>query len=213
MPAGTTAANGSGGGSEGQPEGVLGPSEETAPETPAAGASDALAGPASGPPSEDVPQALPKALPGEDALPSAPRPAPLSGGAGKSPNDPMEVPTEGMVITGGVYYGVSLKWFKTVSFGADDTLYFSITVPSGVTAIAANGFLDSYSSEKTKQGAVTYNDKAGRYNVVAVDFSGTAAGPLPQTGDAGAPLLWLALLAASGAGLLAVFALKRRDRG
>lgn len=184
MPAGTPAASEAGGGSEGQPEGVLGPSEETAPETPAAGASDALAGP-----------------------------APLSGGAGKSPDDPMEVPTEGMVITGGVYYGVSLKWFKTVSFGADDTLYFSITVPSGVTATAANGFLDSYSSEKTKQGAVTYNDKAGRYNVVAVDFSGPAAGPLPQTGDAGAPLLWLALLAASGAGLLAVFALKRRDRG
>ena len=43
--------------------------------------------------------------------------------------------------------------------------------------------------------------------------AGPAAGPLPQTGDAGAPLLWLALLAASGAGLLAVFALKRRDRG
>ncbi|MFB2021097.1 S-layer homology domain-containing protein [Pseudoflavonifractor sp. P01025] len=50
-------------------------------------------------------------------------------------------------------------------------MYFSLSVPDNVTTIASDGFRDSYSSEKTNNGAVTYNNNLGRYNVVAIDFS------------------------------------------
>ena len=91
-------------------------------------------------------------------------------GSGLTADDPMVVPTEGMVIKNGVYYGVSREWFITHN-PTQATMYFSLSVPDNVTTIASDGFRDSYSSEKTSNGAVTYNDNLGRYNVVAIDFS------------------------------------------
>lgn len=93
-----------------------------------------------------------------------------SPGSGLTADDPMVVPTEGMVIKNGVYYGVSKEWFITHN-PTQVTMYFSLSVPDNVTTIASDGFRDSYSSEKTSNGAVTYNDNLGRYNVVAIDFS------------------------------------------
>ena len=103
--------------------------------------------------------------------PASAAPVLMNQGTGASPEDPMQVPDEGLVIKNGVYYGVSRDWFKTVSSGQDDVLYFSITIPATVTTVASDGFRDSYSSEKTNQGAVTYYDNIGRYSVVAIDFS------------------------------------------
>lgn len=91
-------------------------------------------------------------------------------GSGLTANNPMVVPTEGMVIKNGVYYGISKEWFITHN-PTQVTMYFSLSVPNNVTTIASDGFRDSYSSEKTSNGAVTYNDNLGRYNVVAIDFS------------------------------------------
>lgn len=91
-------------------------------------------------------------------------------GSGLTADDPMVVPTDGMVIKNGVYYGVSKEWFITHN-PTQVTMYFSLSVPDNVTTIASDGFRDSYSSEKTSNGAVTYNDNLGRYNVVAIDFS------------------------------------------
>ena len=91
-------------------------------------------------------------------------------GTGTSPEDPMSVPEEALVIKNGIYYGISKTWFQEKNpQGA--TLYFSILIPDNVTTIASDGFRDSYSSDKKNNGAVTYNDKLGRYNVVAIDFS------------------------------------------
>lgn len=103
--------------------------------------------------------------------PASAAPVLMNQGTGASPEDPMQVPDEGLVIKNGVYYGVSRDWFETLGLGQNDVLYFSITIPDTVTTVASDGFRDSYSSEKTNQGAVTYNDKIGRYTVVAIDFS------------------------------------------
>lgn len=104
--------------------------------------------------------------------PSAPEnePAPLATDTGLSPDDPMELPIEAMIISGGSYYGVSKSWFEQVN-PDKATMFFSITVPNNVSTVAANAFRDSYSSEKTRHEAVTEHDKLGRYNVVAIDFS------------------------------------------
>ena len=78
----------------------------------------------------------------------------------------MKVPEEGLIIVGGVYYGISETWFAKNNFNKD-TLYFSIEIPAGVTKIANNGFRSNYTSDKRKNGAVTTND----YKVVSIDFS------------------------------------------
>lgn len=95
---------------------------------------------------------------------------PLSEGTGFSVDDPMVVPEENMVIVGGTYYGIQKDWFARVN-PEQETMYFSVTIPNTVTAIAEDGFKDSYRSDKQNNGAVTYNDKIGRYNIVAIDFS------------------------------------------
>lgn len=82
----------------------------------------------------------------------------------------MEVPVEGLVISGGTYYGISKAWFESVN-PDKGTLYFSIRIPETVTTIANDGFRDSYSSDKKKYGAVTSNDEVGRYYVKNIDFS------------------------------------------
>lgn len=86
--------------------------------------------------------------------------------SGLTEDDPMKVPEEGLIIVGGVYYGISETWFAKNNFNKD-TLYFSIEIPAGVTKIANNGFRSNYTSDKRKNGAVTTND----YKVVSIDFS------------------------------------------
>ena len=104
----------------------------------------------------------------------APQPLPSNTEDGITPDNPMAVPVEGMVISGGTFYGISKKWFEENN-PDKTTLYFSIQIPETVVTIASDGFRDSYSSEKEKYNAVTYNDNLGRYNVVSIDFSKATA--------------------------------------
>lgn len=95
---------------------------------------------------------------------------PSAGGAGLSPDNPMVVPTDGMLIKGTTYYGISKAWFEEINPNKA-TMYFSVKVPDSVTSIIKDGFRDSYTNEKERNGAVTYYDDLGRYNMVAIDFS------------------------------------------
>lgn len=95
---------------------------------------------------------------------------PSAGGKGLSPDDPMVVPAEGMIIKGNTYYGISKAWFEEIN-PDKATMYFSVKVPDSVTSIIKDGFRDSYTNEKERNGAVTYYDDLGRYNMVAIDFS------------------------------------------
>ncbi|MGI5958312.1 MAG: leucine-rich repeat protein [Massiliimalia sp.] len=94
--------------------------------------------------------------------------------AGTTAENPIAVPEQGMVIKSGVYYGVSKEWYEKQNF-EKKPVYFSITVPRNVTAIAKDGFRDSYSSEKDNVGAITNYDGSGqytdKYKVVEIDFS------------------------------------------
>ena len=96
--------------------------------------------------------------------------APSAGGKGLSPDDPMVVPTDGMLIKGTTYYGISKAWFEEIN-PDKATMYFSVKVPSSVTSIIKDGFTDSYTTDKKNNGAVTSYDNLGRYNMVAIDFS------------------------------------------
>lgn len=96
--------------------------------------------------------------------------APSAGGTGLTADDPMVVPAEGMLIKGTTYYGISKTWFEEIN-PKKDTMYFSVKVPSSVTSIINDGFRDSYTTDKKNNGAVTYIDNLGRYNMVAIDFS------------------------------------------
>lgn len=96
--------------------------------------------------------------------------APSAGGTGLTADDPMVVPAEGMLIKGTTYYGISKTWFEEIN-PKKDTMYFSVKVPGSVTSIIKDGFTDSYTTEKKRNDAVTYNDNLGRYNMVAIDFS------------------------------------------
>lgn len=96
--------------------------------------------------------------------------APSAGEAGLSPDNPMVVPTDGMLIKGTTYYGISKAWFEEINPNKA-TMYFSVKVPDSVTSIIKDGFRDSYTNEKERNGAVTYYDDLGRYNMVAIDFS------------------------------------------
>lgn len=95
--------------------------------------------------------------------------APLAAQA-QAPAGVLTVPQEGMVIVAGTYYGISKDWFQENNPDRE-TVSVSVTIPSDVTAIANDGLRDSYSSDKKRYGAVTYNDDLGRYNLAAVDFS------------------------------------------
>ena len=50
--------------------------------------------------------------------------APSAGGKGLSPDDPMVVPTDGMLIKGTTYYGISKAWFEEIN-PDKATMYFS----------------------------------------------------------------------------------------
>lgn len=95
--------------------------------------------------------------------------APLAAQA-QAPAGVLTVPQEGMVIESGTYYGISKDWFQENN-PDKGTVSVSVTIPSDVTTIANDGLRDSYSSDKNRHGAVTYNDNLGRYNLAAVDFS------------------------------------------
>ena len=101
-------------------------------------------------------------------------PAAAGSGTGDTAEDPMPVPEEKLVIQNGTYYGIEKGWFSSVN-PDHGTMYFSIRLPDSVTAVASDGFRDSYSSDKEKYNAVTYNDNLGRYQIVAIDFSGATA--------------------------------------
>lgn len=96
--------------------------------------------------------------------------APPAVGAGLTADDPMVVPADGMLIKGTTYYGISKTWFAKIN-PDKATMYFSVKVPDSVTSIIKDGFRDSYTNEKERNGAVTYYDDLGRYNMVAIDFS------------------------------------------
>ncbi len=88
----------------------------------------------------------------------------------------IEVPTEGMVITNGVYYGISKDWYTTNNPNGK-VLSLDLTIPDNVTKIYNDGFRDNWSNEKQKQNCITnYNydgDKSytSKYTVVNIDFS------------------------------------------
>lgn len=95
-------------------------------------------------------------------------------GSGLTVDDPMVVPTEGMVITNGTYWGISKSWYAGVRSGTE-VLYFSLELPNNVTTIAADGFRDQWSSEKERQNVVVNYDGNGvytdKYKLVDIDFS------------------------------------------
>ena len=84
---------------------------------------------------------------------------------------PVEVPEEGMIIVSGTYYGISKEWFQENNPDGE-TLSLSVKIPSNVKTIAKDGLRDSYTYDKERYEAVTYNDNIGRYNIISVDFSG-----------------------------------------
>ena len=100
--------------------------------------------------------------------------APTAGGAGLSPDNPMAVPADAMVINNNTYYGVSETWFASVN-PDKGTLYVALQIPYTVTTIANDAFRDNYTSDKAKYGAVTTNDELGRCTVAAIDFSQATA--------------------------------------
>ena len=89
---------------------------------------------------------------------------------GSARENAIAVPTDALVIANGTYYGILKTWFQENNPN-QETLSLSVTIPDNVTAIAKDGFIDSYTSEKKSKGAVTSNDKLGRYNIVNLDFS------------------------------------------
>lgn len=100
--------------------------------------------------------------------------APPAGGAGLSPDNPMAVPADAMVINNNTYYGVSRTWFASVN-PDKGTLYVALQIPDTVTTIANDAFRDNYTSDKAKYGAVTTNDRLGQCTVAAIDFSQATA--------------------------------------
>ena len=117
-----------------------------------------------------------------------------AGGSGLSPDDPMAVPEDGMVINSGTYYGISKEWFQKENPDGK-LMYFSITIPGSVTQIAQYGFTDQWNSEKQRlkvvtnynyDGDKTYTDK---YKVVEIDFSqATSLTTIKSQAAMGAPL-------------------------
>ena len=85
-------------------------------------------------------------------------------------NNVVEVPTDGMIIVGGIYYGISKDWFQTNNPNKE-TLNLSVSIPSNVTTIYKDGLKDSWSVDKQTYNAVTANDDLGRYVITHLDFS------------------------------------------
>lgn len=86
----------------------------------------------------------------------------------------IEVPTEGMVITNGVYYGISKDWY-TKNNPNGKVLSLDLTIPDNVTEIYKDGFRDSWSREKEQKDCITNYDGDGsytdKYTIINIDFS------------------------------------------
>ncbi len=95
---------------------------------------------------------------------------PLGEGLGRTPEDPIEVPADNLVIKNDTYYGIDKTWFAGVN-PTKEPLYVSVQIPNTVVTIANDAFRDNYTGDKDKYGAVTINDKLGQCKVVKIDFS------------------------------------------
>lgn len=88
----------------------------------------------------------------------------------------IEVPEKAMVISGGIYYGISKEWYDN-NFQNGNVIKFALTIPNNVTSIAFEGFTDTWSNDKQSKKCITnYNydsDKTytDKYEVVSIDFS------------------------------------------
>lgn len=88
----------------------------------------------------------------------------------------IEVPEEGMVISGGTYYGISKAWYEENNPEGKE-LSLSLEIPSRVERICNDGFRDRWSNEKQRQKCITNYNYGGdkkytdKYEVVNIDFS------------------------------------------
>ncbi len=91
-------------------------------------------------------------------------------------DETIEVPEEAMVISGGVYYGISKEWYDN-NYPNGDVIKFALTIPNNVISISFEGFTDTWSNDKQREKCITnYNydsDKTytDKYEVVSIDFS------------------------------------------
>lgn len=96
--------------------------------------------------------------------------------SGEAKETAVAVPSEALVIEGGVYYGISKSWFENNN-PTGKKLHLSVKIPNNVTGICKDGLRDSWSSEKQQKGCITnYNydsDKkyTDKYIIVDIDFS------------------------------------------
>ena len=92
-------------------------------------------------------------------------------GDGLTPQTPVQVPDDGLVIQNSTYYGIKASWFQE-QFGDAGNYYVTITLPESVVTVADNGFRDNYTGDKRKYGALNTTDNPGwGYDVVEIDFS------------------------------------------
>ena len=82
----------------------------------------------------------------------------------------IKVPTEGMVITNGVYYGISKDWY-TKNNPERKVLSLDLTIPNNVTTIYDNGFRDNWTREKEQKDCITNYDGEDKYTIINIDFS------------------------------------------
>lgn len=103
------------------------------------------------------------------------------------------------------------RWVTSAggSFASESSASTTFTMPGNAVTVTAL-YKDAPSGGGSDSGSGSGSSGSG---AGTAQPAATATAQVPQTGDTGAPLLWLALLAAAGAGLLMVFAIKRRDRG
>lgn len=113
---------------------------------------------------------------------------------GLSPENPLEVPEEGLAFSGGVVYGISQEWYKNKKTeitgqenpeeNPDFTLYLSVTIPEEINHIpvrmvAMESFTNQWTNDKSDYDAMyVYNNEGSRHHLnigafylVEVDFS------------------------------------------
>lgn len=91
-------------------------------------------------------------------------------GEGTTPENPISVPEEGLVIENHTFYGIDATWFEK-NDPESGHLYVSISIPSSVKKIGNDAFRDNYTGDKRRLGAVNRTDNPGKsFDVVALDF-------------------------------------------
>lgn len=92
-------------------------------------------------------------------------------GEGTTPQNPISVPEEGLVIENYTFYGINETWFEE-NDPESGHLYVSISIPSSVKKIGNDAFRDTYSSDKSKYGVVNIHDNPEKsFDVVSLDFT------------------------------------------